>query len=78
MAGLSVGFFTLEYANPKDVVSQLDTLLSDESGNPMKGIFRFVPVESARSVLVVSPQEKYLCPSQGLDRKAGCGRRRGR
>ena len=60
MAGLSVGFFTLEYANPKDVVTQLDTLLSDESGNPMKGIFRFVPVESARSVLVVSPQEKYL------------------
>ena len=60
MAGLSVGFFTLEYAAPKDVVTQLDTLLSDESGNPMKGIFRFVPVESARSVLVVSPQEKYL------------------
>ncbi len=60
MAGLSVGFFTLEYANPKDVVTQLDTLLSDDSGNPMKGIFRFVPVESARSVLVVSPQEKYL------------------
>ena len=60
MAGLSVGFFTLEYAAPKDLVSQLETLLSDEAGNPMKGIFRFVPVESARSVLVVSPQEKYL------------------
>ncbi len=60
MAGLSVGFFTLEYAAPKDVVSQLETLLSDEAGNPMKGIFRFVPVESAQSVLVVSPQEKYL------------------
>ncbi len=64
MAGLSVGFFTLEYAAPKDVVTQLDTLLSDESGNPMKGIFRFVPVESARSVLVVSPQEKYLAQAR--------------
>ena len=60
MAGLSVGFFSLEYANPKDLVGQLEALLSDESGNPMKGIFRFVPVDSARSVLVVSPQEKYL------------------
>ena len=64
MAGLSVGFFTLEYAAPKDVVTQLDTLLSDESGNPMKGVFRFVPVESARSVLVVSPQEKYLAQAR--------------
>jgi len=60
MAGLSVGFFTLEYALPKDVVSQLEKLLADEGGNPMKGIFRFVPIDSARSVLVVSPQEKYL------------------
>ena len=60
MAGLSVGFFSLEYANPKDLVGQLEALLSDEAGNPMKGIFRFVPVDSARSVLVVSPQEKYL------------------
>ena len=60
MAGLSVGFFSLEYAMPKDLVGQLEALLSDEAGNPMKGIFRFVPVDSARSVLVVSPQEKYL------------------
>lgn len=77
MAGLSVGFFTLEYANPKDVVTQLETLLSDESGNSMKGIFRFVPVESARSVLVVSPQEKYLSQArvwvERLDAAAAAG-----
>ncbi len=77
MAGLSVGFFSLEYANPKDLVGQLDALLSDESGNPMKGIFRFVPVDSARSVLVVSPQEKYLAQArvwiERLDAAAAAG-----
>jgi general secretion pathway protein D len=60
MSGLSVGFFVLEYAKTKDVVTQLESLLADESGNPLKGIFRFVPVESANALLVVSPQERYL------------------
>jgi len=60
MAGLSVGFFTLEYASAKDVVTQLESLLADEGGNPFKGLFRFVPIESANSLLVVSPQESYL------------------
>jgi general secretion pathway protein D len=65
MSGLSVGFFTLDYASANDVVSELENLLADEGGNPFKGIFRFVPVESANSILVVTPQEKYL--SQAKD-----------
>ncbi|BCU05683.1 type II secretion system secretin GspD [Allochromatium tepidum] len=60
MSGLSVGFFVLEYAKTKDVVSQLESLLADEGGNPLKGIFRFIPIESANALLVVSPQESYL------------------
>ena len=60
MSGLSVGFFTLEYAKASDVVTQLQTLLADENGGPMKGLFRFIPVESANALLVVSPQETYL------------------
>ncbi|ESQ13840.1 MAG TPA: type II secretion system protein GspD [Chromatiaceae bacterium] len=60
MAGLSVGFFTLEYAKATDVVTQLETLLGDEGASPLKGIFRFIPVESANALLVVSPQEAYL------------------
>ncbi|MGQ9659786.1 MAG: type II secretion system secretin GspD [Thermochromatium sp.] len=60
MAGLSVGFFVLEYAKAKDVVAQLQSLLADEGTNPLKGIFRFIPIESANALLVVSPQERYL------------------
>ena len=65
MAGLSVGFFTLEYAKANDVVTQLETLLADEGGNPFTGLFRFIPVESANAILVVSPQEKYLAQMKG-------------
>jgi general secretion pathway protein D len=64
MAGLSVGFYTLEYASVADVVSQLENLLADEGGNPFKGLFRFIPVESANSLLVISPQEKYLAQAR--------------
>jgi len=60
MKGLSVGFFTLEYARASDVAIQLEGLLADDSGNPLKGLFRFIPIESANSLMVVSPQESYL------------------
>jgi general secretion pathway protein D len=60
MAGLSVGFFVLEYAKANEVVTQLETLLADDNGNPFTGLFRFIPVESANALLVVSPQQSYL------------------
>lgn len=60
MAGLSVGFFSLEYAKVGDVVTQLETLLADESVDAAKGLFRFIPVETANALLVVSPQPSYL------------------
>ena len=60
MAGLSVGFFVLEYAKANEVVTQLEGLLADDSGNPFKGLFRFIPVESANSLLVISPQASYI------------------
>ncbi|MFZ0788260.1 MAG: type II secretion system secretin GspD [Chromatiaceae bacterium] len=60
MAGLSVGFFVLEYAKANEVVTQLEGLLADDAGNPFKGLFRFIPVESANAMMVISPQEKYI------------------
>ena len=79
MSGLSVGFFTLEYAKATDVVTQLETLLADDNGgaSPLKGIFRFIPVESANAVLVVSPQQSYLAQMEDwidrLDRAEASG-----
>lgn len=60
MRGLSVGFFVLEYAKANEVVTQLEGLLADDSGNPLKGLFRFIPVESSNALMVISPQESYI------------------
>ncbi|WP_295538629.1 type II secretion system secretin GspD [uncultured Thiohalocapsa sp.] len=78
MSGLSVGFFVLEYAQASEVVSQMETLLADgEGANPFKGLFRFIPVESANAVLVVSPQQNYLAQMRDwidrLDRAEASG-----
>jgi general secretion pathway protein D len=78
MSGLSVGFFVLEYAKASDVVTQMQTLLADgEGANPFQGLFRFIPVESANAVLVVSPQENYLAQMRDwidrLDRAEASG-----
>jgi general secretion pathway protein D len=78
MSGLSVGFFVLEYAQAADVVTQMETLLADgEGANPFSGIFRFIPVESANAVLVVSPQQSYLAQMEDwidrLDRAEASG-----
>lgn len=61
MAGLSVGFFTLDYAKASDTARMLEDMLrDDEGGSPFDGLFRFVPVESANSLLVVSPEASHL------------------
>nr|WP_242518970.1 type II secretion system secretin GspD [Thiorhodovibrio winogradskyi] len=60
MAGLSVGFFTLEYAQASDVVGQVEKLLADDSGSPFSGLFRMIPVDSSNAILVVAPQASYL------------------
>lgn len=60
MAGLSVGFFTLEYARATEVVTQIQTLLGEEDSGPLRGLFRFIPIESSNALLVVSPQQGYL------------------
>ncbi|MBO8085879.1 MAG: type II secretion system secretin GspD [Marichromatium sp.] len=60
MAGLSVGFFMLEFAKAEAVVEQLTTLLDTKEGGALDGVFRFVPIESANALLVVSPQQRYV------------------
>ena len=58
--GLSVGFFRIEYAELSDVTAQLDSLFGSKEDSPLAGLFRVIPVESANSLLVITPQERYL------------------
>ncbi len=60
MAGLSVGFFPLQYTSLEDITTDLNVVFGDQAEGPLAGMLRLVPIESANGLLVVTPQEKYL------------------
>jgi len=58
--GLSVGLFRIQHGNLQEIVKQIDNLTSGQEDNPLAGMFRVVPMESANSLLVVTHQQEYL------------------
>jgi len=58
--GLSVGFFTLKYASPEEMIKRLNTLFGDDAGGGLSGLLRMVPIEDANGLLIVSPRKGYL------------------
>lgn len=60
LAGMSVGIFPLEGAEAEKVAQDLDTVFGDKSNTPLAGMFRFLPLEGVNSVMVITPQPKYL------------------
>ncbi len=60
LAGLSVGLFTLQSAEVKTVVAELDKAMGPADKSPLAGILRIIPIERMNALLVVTPQPAYL------------------
>jgi len=60
MAGMSVGLFTLQYADVKSVGQDLDKAIGDKATSPLSGILRIIPIERLNALLVITPQPAYL------------------
>jgi general secretion pathway protein D len=60
LAGMSVGLFTLQSAEVKTVVAELDKVMGPPDKNPLAGILRIIPIERMNALLVVTPQPAYL------------------
>ena len=60
VAGMSVGLFTLQSADVKTVMSELDKVLGTPDKSPLAGLLRIIPIERMNALLVVSPQPAYL------------------
>jgi len=60
LRGMSVGVFSLQRADVKDLTPTLDKLFGDKGNTPMAGMLRFIPVERTNSLVVISPQPAYL------------------
>ena len=74
LSGMSVGVFPLVAGRAADVVSDLEKVFGAESESPVAGMFRFMPLEGANSVLVITAQPAYLDQiEQWINRIDGAG-----
>lgn len=60
MAGMSAGVFTLQNAEVKSVMAELEKVIGPAQQSPLAGIIRIVPIERMNALLVISPNPQYL------------------
>ena len=60
MSSMSVGVFPLQSGRAGDVVEDLEKVFGEQGKSPVAGMFRFLPLEAANAVLVITPQPAYL------------------
>lgn len=60
MSSMSVGVFPLQSGKATKVVADLEKVFGEQSKSPVAGMFRFMPLEGANAVLVITPQADYL------------------
>jgi general secretion pathway protein D len=58
--GMSVGLFPLQRVEVATVVPELEALFEQGGESPLAGMFRILPLERLNSVMVITPQPKYL------------------
>lgn len=74
LSGMSVGVFPLQSGKATRVVADLEKVFGEQSKSPVAGMFRFMPLEGANAVLVITPQASYLDDiQQWLDRIDSAG-----
>jgi len=78
LSGMSVGVFPLKTVDVASITAELTDIFGINADSPLAGLFRFVPLERLGSILVITPQEKYLAKArewiERLDRgAAGAG-----
>jgi general secretion pathway protein D len=76
MSSMSVGVFPLQSGRATKVVASLEKVFGDQSKSPVAGMFRFMPLEDANAVMVITSQPDYLDDiQQWLERvdSAGAG-----
>ncbi|MGR9071700.1 MAG: secretin N-terminal domain-containing protein, partial [Gammaproteobacteria bacterium] len=60
MQGMSFGLFPLSHVDSETIIQELEAILADKEKSPMTGMYRFLSIERLNSVLVITPQVKYL------------------
>ncbi|WP_372391825.1 type II secretion system secretin GspD [Xanthomonas sp. NCPPB 3582] len=74
LSGMSVGVFPIQSGKAEKVSADLEKVFGEQSKTPSAGMFRFMPLDNANAVLVITPQPRYLDQiQQWLDRIDSAG-----
>lgn len=60
LKGMSVGVFGLRNVDVAKILPELDKIFGDKAESPLGGMFRFIPMETTNSIIVITPQPEYL------------------
>ncbi|MFC0676921.1 type II secretion system secretin GspD [Lysobacter korlensis] len=60
LSGMSVGVFPLTSGRASRVVADLERVFGEQSKSPVAGMFRFMPLEGANAIMVITSQADYL------------------
>jgi general secretion pathway protein D len=60
LRGMSVGVFSLQYANVAELMPKLDGMFGPHGDTPLAGMLRFIPIERTNALVVISTQPAYL------------------
>ena len=72
LAGMSYAMFGLSYVDAKTAVAELSEIFADPK-SPLAGVVRLVPLTRLNSILVITPQEKYLTAVQSWIKRLDIG-----
>ncbi|WP_369926285.1 type II secretion system secretin GspD [Xanthomonas sp. NCPPB 2632] len=60
IGGMSVGVFSLKNAAVTELLPALESMFGKDSGNPVAGLLRFIPVERTGSIVVIGAREAHV------------------
>ena len=60
LRGMSIGVFGLQRAPVAQLLPELQKVFGPDSGTPLAGMLKFMPIERTNSVVVISSQPQYL------------------
>jgi len=60
LKGMSVGVYSLRNVEVSKIMPELDKVFGATGESPLAGMFRFIPMETTNSVIVITAQPDYL------------------
>ena len=60
LKGMSVGVYSLRNMEVAKMMPELDKIFGATGESPLAGMFRFIPMETTNSIVVITPQRDYL------------------